>query len=227
MATTIANVRDLAQLALGDAAGTVWPDATVDAWVTEAIQDYSQHFKRIATQTIDCVDDQHNYDLNYDVREIISVEYPTGDDPPAYLDRRSRKDPSFWQSDAYYDFEPSYQEIQATSVYPPVLWISAEPDDSEDIEITYHGHYYHATYCLVPDEHTSLLVLYVQWKALVERMNTQAQAPDYTLSIVAQLRGAAEQARAAYEKALNTAIQASSRSLPTPHWQMDGTDRVY
>lgn len=229
MTTTTAEVRALALLALGDPGGATWPTDTVDDWVEEAIRDYSQHFKRTLSQTIDCVDDQHNYDLNYDVRGIISVEYPQGEDPPEYLDRKSRLDPDFWTDDGYYDWEPAYQEVDHTGSAPPVLWISAEPVDTEDILVTYHAHFHYeaSNEVLVPEEHIPILILFVQWKAMHERMATATQAPDYSQVLITQLRAAVDSARATYEKALRTAVQASSRSLPTPHWEMDGGDRIY
>jgi hypothetical protein len=224
---TIANVRDWAQIALGDPTGAIWSDATVEAWVIEAIRDYSIHFKRLKTKTIDCVDDQHNYELPYDVREIITVEFPVGEDPPAYLDLLTRKDPRFWSGAPFYDFEPAYQETLDTSTYYPELWISAAPDDTQDIEVTYHAHFYHATQCLVPDEHIPLLILFVQYRAVAERLAKEIQAPDYSMVIVTELRGAVEAHRATYERAVKAAAASASRGRWAQSWEMDSRDRIY
>lgn len=227
MATTITNVADQAQYALGDTGAGTWPQATVEAWVKEAIQDYGAHFRRVKKKTINCSDDTHYYALDYETRELLMVQYPYGEDPPQYLDRLTRKDPNFFDHAGYYDYEPSYQEEDGSATYPPSLYISENPSTGEQIGVTYHAHYYDDTYCLVPDEHVPILIRFVVWRALQERLNTEVQAPDYSLVIITELCGAADSAYEAYDAALKAAKQEGSRGRWTETWRLDKHDRIY
>lgn len=227
--TTVTVIADLAQLALSDSGASTWPQDTVEAWVIEAIRDYGSHFHQTKTQTITCVADQHNYDLEDDVREILLVEYPVGEDPPEFLRRLSRKDPTFWTSDSDYDHEPS----DAGSAAVGELWISADPVATETIKVTFRAEYYDPTASpadtavYVPDFHIPILVLFVQWKAAVERLNFELQGPDYSNIAIGHIRGAVEMARDDYDGAIKGAKRATSRSRATDPWQADDYDRIY
>jgi len=71
---------------------TQWPDATINAWISDAIRDYSVFFSRRLTATINCVTDQVEYSLSSltHPRSIVSVEYPDGEDPMVFLARRPK-----------------------------------------------------------------------------------------------------------------------------------------
>ena len=98
MTTTLAELADRAQITLNDAGAGTWPQATVEAWVTEAVRDYSQSFPRTirSSITISGSSPGHEFDLSNDYISMILVEYPGDQDPPVYLQRRRRTHPRFF-----------------------------------------------------------------------------------------------------------------------------------
>lgn len=229
---TIADILALVRHTLNDAGAAVWSDATLTAWIIEAIRDYAVNFKRLAFESLSLLTGDHTYHLPYDCMEIILVEYPYNPlvqaDPPTYLDLLSRKDPAFWESDRYYDFEPAYQEqSEVAGGTPPILWLSAGVTTGENAYVTYHSTFYDATDCLVPDHHIPLLIMFVQWKAAAERLFTELQGPDYNNIIIGHIRGVVQQAREAYERAMHNATAQQSRGRWTEPWRADDYDAIY
>ncbi len=228
MVTSITKVADLAQIALSDTANSTWSQSDVEQWVIEAIRDYGSHFHRALETTLNCVTDQHNYTLPNDYIAPLKVEYPKDEDPPVYLDRFPRKDPTFWQSDRYYDV----QEF-STAEDPGELWISPDPSTGEYIYLTYQAMYYDpdasiaVTNCYVPDTHLPLLVLFVQWKAAVERLNNELQAPDRSINLIDDMNDAVDTARRSYERAIDRAKAAGYQSRWTEPWTVDVYDPIY
>ena len=228
MTTSITNVADIAQIALSDTAAAIWSQSDVEAWVLEGIRDYGSHFHRILDATLTCVTDQHNYALPNDYIAPVKVEYPKDEDPPEYLDRFPRKDPRFWASERYYDVEEFSTEGDAGD-----LWISPDPTTGEQIYLTYQAMYYDPdasipiTNCLVPDVHVPLLVLFVQWKAAVERLNNELQAPDRSINLIDDMNDAVDTARRSYERAIDRAKAAGYQSRWTEPWTLDVYDPIY
>jgi hypothetical protein len=226
--TTLANLADQAQISLNDAGAGTWPQATVEAWVLDAIRDYSQHFSRTLEATVTTTAATHRYDLPVApaaFRGMVLVEYPTGEDPPEVLDPLSRKDPRFWAGEGYYDVEPSGAASAGS------LWISASPDDGETITLTYlapHSDKLASDDTLtVPGEHETILVDYVVWRALSERVVTEAQSPDTTVRLLYQFMLAAERAEDAYRESLAAAKGQQAPGGWTGPWRSDVHDPIY
>jgi hypothetical protein len=226
--TTLANVADQAQIALNDAAAGTWPQATVEAWILDGIREYSHHFSRSVQTTITTTAATHAYDLPIApaaFRGMVLVEYPTASDPPDYLQPLSRKDPRFWAADGYYDVEPSGAAAAGS------LWISASPDAGETITLTYlapHSDKLASNDAItVPTEHESILVDYVVWRALSERVVTEAQSPDTTVRMLYQFMLAAERAEDAYRQALTAAKGQQAPGGWTGPWRSDMHDPIY
>jgi hypothetical protein len=227
--TTIAEVADMAQITLSDTGGTIWIQADVEMWVLEAIRDYSAHFHRTRVETANTTDAIHEYSLTRDLIDIILVEYPTGEDPPHYLERLPRTDPRFWAGDGFYDLELTLEEdTEAT------LWISAEGETGEQITYTYLAAYYDgaaapipALTVYVPDRHLPILIRYVEWKATSERLFDELQDPDRTIHLIDGMKKTVEEKRIAYERAITAALAEAVRSGWTSRWRMDKDDRIY
>ena len=66
---------------LGDPSNATWAEADIEQWARDAIADYSEHFKETATATIAAATGDHDYDLPARLVDVISVEYPDGQDP--------------------------------------------------------------------------------------------------------------------------------------------------
>ena len=100
-------------------ADSTWDSAYIGYWVNMAIRDYSKYFPLLKTQTITTSLNDNTYDLNTDFMGVVSVEYPTGEDPPQYLSRLDHTHPDFWQSDSWYDIIHRGDDTD-----PSELWLS-------------------------------------------------------------------------------------------------------
>ena len=195
MSVTNAELRAIIRERLTDA--TVWTDANLDQWILDAIADYSIRFPRTDLEaTINCVDNQREYDLSSELtnpRSILSVEYPDGEDPPEYLTRRRMSDPRGFWGGAYYTVlgDP-----------PDTLFIGEKPDDGEDIVVSYKGDHFYPTQdsdtLTVPDAHLEGLVLFVRWKAAEHLLAEEAADPQTTTLLLTQFDMMAYRAERTY-----------------------------
>ena len=232
MATTLAELADRAQVMLNDTAASTWPQATVEAWVIEAIREYTQTFPRTITVTITIATGSpgHSFDMTADYIAMIMVEFPGDEDPPKYLKRRRRTHPRFYNYEGYYDVEPTGDMTDV-----PTLYLSEEPANGDKIYWTAKCH--HDTSLssgdniTVPEHHEGLLLLYVLWQAFRERLATEEQDPDTTLAghvtLLQQLVKGAEQAEKEYKEALARAKNLVADGGPTGPWEADEHDRIY
>jgi hypothetical protein len=229
--TDIADVADLAQYTLSDEAANVWPQATVEYWVLEAIRDYSIHFHRTKTDSLNCPTGYHQYDLPRDFIDAILVEYPDGEDPPQHLNRLPRTDPRFWASPDFYDLELLHQMGSGNESQ---IWISADAATGETISLTYLSAYYDPAatpipdvVVEVPDRHIPILIAFVEWKAASERLFDELQDPDRTIHLIEGMKRTVEEKREAYETMIAAALAESVRSGWISRWHMDTNDRIY
>jgi hypothetical protein len=223
------DIADLCELTLGDPTNVIYPRPTLKSWVLEACRDYSSHFQQIATVDLHTAIGIHQYDLPTDCIHIVSVEYPPSLTPPHVLALFDHLLPEFWLSDGYYDWQARF--AQATA---PKLWISATPTaNNVHIAVTYLAGYYadamiQTENVLVPDHHMPLLVLFVQWKATVERLHTTLnQDPTAYAALANELATAIQVARETYDFAIRAAKSATSQTKFSRPWRMDLTDPIY
>jgi hypothetical protein len=199
----------------------------MDSFINDAIRDISMHFPRLLVSEIDCEEDVRIYDLDSGFISAISVEYPTGEDPPEYLRRRPCTHPRFWIDAGYYDI---VKTSTADSDYPPQLYISEEPGAGETITITYNGEHNALSggsdVTTILDRHLPLISLFVRWRCWAELATTEGANPDPIKLLSATQEVNAYRAERAYRKALEEAKAAESESRAQP-WGMDGFDRVY
>jgi len=221
------DLRTLCRRRLGDLTTPYkWSDEQINQFINDAIADYSINFPRVKTQTISCSDDTRVYDLATDFLDALSVEYPTGEDPPEYLKFREKTHPDFWQKDGYYCIEQEKGEDDLD-----VIYISEKPSTGESIEVTFNA--YHAYLddddtdeLTVPEEHLELIILYVRWATYQELATTESASPDPTTAISSTLELNAERAERAYRKILSSYLYNVSNSAQVL-WKMDGCDRIY
>ncbi len=162
---------------------TQWPDATLLKWINQAIASYSGYFSRWVTATITAVAAQRTYSLSSytGIRQIISVEWPSGQNPPEYLAWRSEFEGGFWGG-KFYDVRGSDP--------PAMLVIGTAPALGQNIGIEY-GVDHSALSVIgdtltVPDRHLDGLVLFVWWKASQELLACEAKDPQTTTLLLAQ-----------------------------------------
>ena len=230
---TIADVADRAQLTLNDAAAGTWPQATVEAWIADAMRDYSQYFPRVVESYVDALGGTptHIILLPTDFMEMILVEFPRGEDPPAYLERRSMHAQTFWEVDGYYDIIPVEQEaVDGNTATQARLVLSRLPLATEGYTIRYlaaHSGSGSSDTVTVRSDHQPLLILYALWQAMKERAATHLQDPDTTSDILQKMVNAEMQAHEEYRRGINNAQQKRSQSGWTGPWKADGFDPIY
>ena len=225
--TTLAQLADRAQTILDDSAEAIWSQATVEALALDAIREYSTHFPRRRSTTISAVADQHEYTLPADFQSVISVEYPTGEDPPDYLTRLDYQDPNFWNAGDHYDIVDLADASDTAE-----LWLSDDPDGTESIEIHYLADHDAGIgsggTITVPERHETILILYVIWQAQLILQHNEEQNPTSNSSLLmSQLATNADRARRSYVQALSRALYAHEGRSARATWRMDKYDRIY
>jgi hypothetical protein len=228
MTTTLSDLIDLCEADLADSGNATWSAADVEQWLRDAIADYSIHFPRVLSTTIATSADDRTYDLPADFLEPLTVEYPTGEDPPEYLKRRGYTHPDFWEVDGYFTIVHRGDDTDVDE-----LWISEEPDDAETITVIYKGKHDNTIDAgdnlTVPARHHYLLRYYVQWQARLQLQIAEEKSPTSNSSLImAQLSSNAQRAKRVYLDALSKAIFAETKSGPVS-WQGQAQEssRIY
>ena len=210
--TTFAELVNRCETNLNDEDNSTWTAVQIVKWLNDAIRDYSHYFPRIKTQTISTSAAANAYDLNADFMAVLSVEYPTGQDPQEYISRLDCKHADFWTADSWYDILPRGDDTDAGE-----LWISADPAGTESIEVHYHAHHDLVTDAddtsgdlTVPPDHQGLLVKFVLWQATLHLLFAEQQSPTSSSSLLmAQLSQNSRRLEVAYQTALRQALFAA------------------
>jgi hypothetical protein len=186
------------QIDLADSAASVWSESELLQFLSDAIRYYSLVFPRLRSTTITAVADDRKYDLPTDHIRILSVEYPTGEDPPEHLIRSSRLDRVFWQKDSVYDVvRYGDQDVDDE------IWIGDKPNGGETLTIQYLAYHPHTLaasgFCTVPIEHHHILKSCATWLASRNLQMAQEGTPTSNSSILmGQLALNTERLRDAY-----------------------------
>jgi hypothetical protein len=226
--TTMLQMIGRAERALSDTGNATWSDDTIMYWLIDAIRDYSQYFPRMLdyTYTVQAEDSGHSYALPSDFLSVILVEYPVAEDPPAYLVRRPRTHPEFYDREGFYDI----QEYHDANAYP-YIYFSEEPAEAEKWKITYLAQ--HDTgldtgdTITVREDHEGILILFVTWQALRERAAAHIQDPDTTSDFLQKLSNAAMEAEQEYRRALKIAQDHRAEGAWSGPWKSDIHDPIY
>src|SRR4030065_773668 len=109
MSTTFTKLLNDCLYALGEAVDSGnFPRATVvSVWAVESMQNFPILRPMLDDHT-NGVSIVYSYELPADFREVITIEYPIGTQPPTYLVRKNRLDPDFHTSAGYYDIDHAY-----------------------------------------------------------------------------------------------------------------------
>jgi hypothetical protein len=223
--TTRADLRNLIRRRTGDlTAPYKFSDLQINQFINDAIAEYTVHFPRRKTTTLACVDGQRKYDLPDDFHGALSVEYPTGEEPPVYLARASYSEAGFWEAVGLYDVIKRDPEDDSE------LWISEAPEAGQTITVEYHGDHDYpdldADLLTVRDRHLELLALFVRWCTLQELASEEAKDPDPTTLNINTLELNAFRAERAYKGRLEE-VKRSEQESDTARWTMDKHDQVY
>ena len=231
MSTTLQNLIDAIEADLADSGNATWSAADIEQWCRDAIADYSPHFPRTLTETVATSAGDRKYDLPAGFIEVLTVEYPAGQDPPEYLARRPHDHPQFWIDSGYFDIVERDDDTDSNE-----LWISEKPAGGESIDVLYHAIHLQDSANLttsdnltVPERHHYLLKKYVIWQAADQlKAAEQADPTSNSSLLMSQLAVNVDRARRAYIDALAKAVFGRSKSAAVS-WndQAAETRRIY
>ncbi len=207
-------------------AGLDWPDGTVMVWLKGAIADFSIHMPPQFIEDISAVLDQHIYNLPLTFRNVVSVEFPQGEDPLVFLERRALANDKFFLQDGFYDVQDYMREEDQS-----VIWISDTPDGTETIRVNFRGNYAPlpilADVCPVPEQFHHVLHQYLDWRAMAHKLGDETQDPDTTTLLLSQLASNTDRARRAYHDEIRRIQKSPAEGGPVGPWTMDAYDRIY
>ncbi len=215
--TTLQSLINSCESHLGDEANAVWAPADIEQWCRDGMADYSLHFPRTLSQTINCVD-TYEYDLSPGFLDIISVEYPDGQDPPSFLSWKDRLDNNFYGSDGYYDVIRKGSSAASSLVTSNNY--GANGNNIAVLFLSTHDSSIAALSSLtLPDEHLHLIRNYVLWQAAVQlKIKEEADPTSNSSLLMSQYAINVDRARRAYVDALAKAVYATSKSVQIS-WQ--------
>ena len=221
---TRATLRAMARELLAAAA---YPDASIDAWIGEAIRAYSLWFPYRASDEVlgSAFSAARTCSLGlYDNApglNVFRVEYPAYEDPPRYLTRLGESHPAFYGGD--------YFDLRAGT--PPLLVLGRLPAASEalviHLETSHPAPLDDVTALTIPEQHLEALVLFVLWRAHVEALMIEEAAPDHASDVLSRLSLNTERAELAYKAKLAEYREALVTGGFSGPWPVDRFDRVY
>ncbi len=228
MATTLQSLIDACEADLADSGNATWSAADITQWCRDAIADYGQHFPRILQTDITTSADDRQYDLPSNFIDVVSVEYPQGEDPPEYLKRRPYTHEEFWSEDGYYDI---YRHTDDTDV--DEILLSEKPAADETIRVIYQAIHDNTiatgANLTVPARHLHLLRNYVLWRAALQLKAVEEANPTSNSSLLmSQYAINVDRLRRQYVDGLAKAVFAESQSGPVS-WRdkSDEAKRIY
>jgi len=210
---------------LGDLTPTyTFSDAQLTDFINQAIRDLSQHFPRRVEYSLATTAAEHYYDLEIGHTAILSCEYPGGEQPPRYLQRRDFTHKRFWLSDGYYDF---IKPADSDSLNPPQLVISASPAAAETILLWLNAEHAEladgADECSVAERFLHLIGLFVRWKCWQELSTTEGMDPSPLTTLAFTVEINARRAEESYRNMLQTA-QVAQTDSGLVAWEFDKFD---
>ena len=229
MTYTLADLRAQCLDLLGDPGNQTFTSAQIDDWINRAIEDLSIHFPQFADYTLSTHLGVHIYELETYIKGVVAVEYPSGQNPPRFLKRRSFTHPQFYSEAGYYDF---YKPQSSDSQNPPLIYISDYTPLSTPANLTVKCAIDHSPLadasdaCTVLDRHIHLIALFVRWKAYSERGSHEMMDPSPLAVRTSIMENATQKAMQAYEDALARAVTTEAESAQVS-WKMDNADRIY
>ncbi|MGH2536999.1 MAG: hypothetical protein ACRDHL_06375 [Candidatus Promineifilaceae bacterium] len=228
MSKTLQELLDQTKIDLGDPASVHFTSAHVEQWLRDAIGDYSLHFPQFQSDSLNAVAGQHEYDLPADLLAVYSVEYPAGQTPRVYLQRRPATQPGFWERPGYYDLYP-----RADDTDPDQLVLSASPSAGESINVNYLARHDKevalGAAVTAPSQHHHILRAYVLWRGALQQQFAEQSAPTANSSLLmSQLAVNADRLRRAYVDLLAKAVFVQSRAAAVS-WQESSAEasRIY
>ena len=225
--TTLRSLINSCESHLGDDANAVWAAADIEQWCRDGIADYSLHFPRTVSQTHTAAA-AYEYNLDAGFFDIISVEYPSGQAEPEFLQWKDRLDEDFYGSDGFYDVIRKGSSAASLLVTSKNIGVTGE----SIITLSHAAHdntIASLSTLTVTDEHLHLVRNYVLWQAAAQLKTKEEANPTSNSSLLmSQYAINVDRARRSYVDALAKAVFATSKSVQIS-WQdrSNETTRIY
>ena len=192
--TTVAGLRGQCRAVLASTAA--WPDATLDAFIQDAIRFYSAQFPRPYRHTLALTTGTQAYDLpgQHGFLGLVSVEYPAGEDPHQYLVQAAPWEDFFAQGGQVYALHGVVDTLAVESdTAAGQILFAADVTTGESAVIEYLGLHRvpdvgdDDAAITVPRAHWEALVAFVDFRALWELEADEAVEVTSSSIVLAQL----------------------------------------
>lgn len=170
--TTLAALRAAIRLALPDA--TAWPNATLDAWIQDAIRFYSMEFPRLWRYILTLATGTQAYTSpgGHGFLSVQSVEYPYGQSPPEYVTQVDERSTQFAAAGDYYALRGAADTLAIETDLAAAYIVFAETVTTGQFAvITYYGLHPIPT---AGDEDAQITVPAAHWEALIAFVDFRA-----------------------------------------------------
>lgn len=213
MTLTLADVRALVRRGQADA--TAWPDASIDAWIGQAIRLYSAHFPRCWRCALDLITGTPAYDLpgGHGFAGVVAVQYPVAQEPPRYLGPAAEWSARFQTGGPVYALRGVATGGAAESDTAAGQIVFAEPvATGEQAVIAYLGGHEppavgdDEAIITVPPAHLEALLAFVYFAGHAELSADQAVALSDSSVVLAQLNAAARAAWTRYKEVMDRLV---------------------
>ena len=219
--TTRAQMLAIVRQTLADAAQ--WPDATLNAWIADAIRDYSAFFPYVVEKIYTFTSAARSFTISALTPtpvEVLRVEFPYGEEPRRYLSQLPMSSPRFWDG--------PYYEVRG--VPPNELYIGEEAQVDDRIGVRYNAVHSapssDASVLTLPDRHLEAIRLFCLWKAAEEIFMAEEIDPDTREFLVSQMGLNVIRCERVYRNKIQEYQQASLSERSGP-WRMEGIDKIY
>jgi hypothetical protein len=211
MGTTLADLRTSLRLTLTDL--PAWPSATLDAWIQDAIRFYSLEFPRTWRRTQALTTGTQAYALpgGHGFMAVLSVEYPSGQSPPEFIEQVSEDSAQFASGGDYYALRGVADNIsdQKDDTAAGAIVFAETVATGQNAIITYTGAHPLPTVAdddaqiTVPVAHWEALYAFVDFRAHWELETDEALAVSTVSIVLAQLGQEARRAWTRYKETID------------------------
>jgi hypothetical protein len=202
-----------------------WPDATLDAWIADGIRLYSAQFPRRwrKTQTLTTGTQAYALPRSHGFRGIISVEYPTGEDPQSFLTEAAEWSDSFQDDDEVYALRgiSDATAIESDSAIGYIVFAETVATGQSAV-IEYWGDHPVPTagdndaQITVPPQHIEALIAFCEFRAHWELETDEAYTATSVAIIMSQLGENARRAWNRYKEVMSQLEYLGHEPLRTP-----------
>jgi len=210
---TLAALRARCRLLLASTAD--WPDASLDAWIGDAIRFYSNEFPRLIRHPLTLVTGTQSYALPAGCVGVVLVEYPAGDGvhrPPRLVARVTEDSAAFQAGGAVY----AVRGVAEDETNRSAVIFAETVATGETAIVSYSGAHWIPTAddesTSVPELHTEALIAFVDFRAHAQLESAEAVNLGNVSIILAQL---GQEARLAWRR-YKEVVERLQEKTPAP-----------